>query len=107
MDTFSEKDIEAEFADGQTNRDLRYEPGAAKMDLQLDSENPQLEALRQDDGGERYRRIKLPAASARQGGAESGGGSRLSRVGWRLALAAAALAAICAAAPSAWNYLQS
>ncbi|HEY2523716.1 MAG TPA: HlyD family secretion protein [Candidatus Binataceae bacterium] len=76
------------------------------MDLPPDSESPQLEMLRQD-GGEAYRRVELPAVSARQGGAAGGGGPRLRRIGWRFALAAAALAALGAIAPWAWNYLQS
>jgi len=106
MDIFTEEQTSARFADGQTNRDLRDDVGAAEMDLRPDSETPQLEALR-PDGGERYRHVELPAAPAKRGGAAGGGGPRLRRIGWRLALAAAALAAFGAIAPWAWNYLQS
>jgi membrane fusion protein (multidrug efflux system) len=112
--TLIEDNSGARFADGQSGRDLRVGLNAEELDSQLDSEVPDehlgserpLEALRQDDGDERNRRIKLTDAPESQPGAP-GGGRRSKRTIRRVLLVALLLVVAGAVAPFAWNYLQS
>jgi len=96
-----------QFADGQNNRDLRVDSGVENPDLQFDLDSKAgLEALKRDTGDERYRRVGFPSVSNRDRGA-AGGGRWFKRRTWRVVLGALLVLAIGAAAPSAWNYLQS
>ena len=105
METFIEDSAGEQFADGQSHRDLRAGLDARDEDPQLDTDR--LEALKQNPGDERYRRIELPGAPERERGA-SGGGSWFNRTTRRrVLLAALLLIVIGAVAPFAWNYLQS
>ncbi len=114
MGTLIEDNSGARFADGQSGRDLRVGLNAEELDSQLDPEVPDehldserpLEALRQDDGDERNRRIKLTDAPESQPGAP-GGGRRSKRTIRRVLLVALLLVVAGAVAPFAWNYLQS
>jgi membrane fusion protein, multidrug efflux system len=108
VDTFIEDSGGKQFADGEINRDLRVGVDGRDQDTrqapQLDT-NP-LEALRQNPDDERYPRIELPAAPAREHSG-SGGGSWFKRITRRVLLAALLVIAVGAVAPFAWNYLQS
>jgi membrane fusion protein, multidrug efflux system len=112
--TLIEDNSGARFADGQSGRDLRVGLNAKELDSQLDPEVPDehldserpLEALRQDDGDERNRRIKLTDAPESEPGAP-GGGRRSKRTIRRVLLVALLLVVAGAVAPFAWNYLQS
>jgi membrane fusion protein (multidrug efflux system) len=112
--TLIEDNSGARFADGKFGRDLRVGLNAEELDSQLDPEMPDehldserpLEALRQDDGDERNRRIKLTDAPESQPGAP-GGGRRSKRTIRRVLLVALLLVVAGAVAPFAWNYLQS
>jgi membrane fusion protein, multidrug efflux system len=108
VDTFIEDSGGKQFADGEITRDLRVGVDGrdqdTRQDPQLDT-NP-LEALRQNPDDERYRRIELPAAPAREHSG-SGGGSWFKRITRRVLLAALLVIAVGAVAPFAWNYLQS
>ncbi len=114
MGTLIEDNSGARFADGQSGRDLRVGLNAKELDSQLDPEVPDehldserpLEALRQDDGDERNRRIKLTDAPESEPGAP-GGGRRSKRTIRRVLLVALLLVVAGAVAPFAWNYLQS
>jgi membrane fusion protein (multidrug efflux system) len=113
MDASTENSGALAFADGQNLRHLRDGLDHGELDSQsapealrkrADSEDRH-EALRQDSGDERYRRIQLPRAREPEHGAPGGG--RFGRISRRLVLAALLLLAAGAVAPFVWNYLQS
>lgn len=107
MDTLIEDNGGKRFADGQNSRALRVDSGAGEPDIQFDLDSKRgLEALKQDAGDERYRRVDLPSAPERDHGT-SGGRPWLKRTIWRILLAALLLLVVGAVALSAWNYLQS
>jgi membrane fusion protein (multidrug efflux system) len=112
VSTFIESNDGARFADGQSPRDLRVGPRAVEFEAQLAPQESQeqtpdrLDALKQDAGDERYRRIDLPPASERDHGA-AGGGPRFNRTIRRVLLVMLLAIAIGAVAPFGWNYLQS
>jgi membrane fusion protein, multidrug efflux system len=113
MDASTENSGALAFADGQNLRDLRDGLDHGELDSQPAREAPReradsedrREALRQDSGDERYRRIELPGAKEPEHGAQGGG--RFGRISRRLVLAALLLLAAGAVAPFVWNYLQS
>jgi membrane fusion protein (multidrug efflux system) len=114
VSTFIESNNRAQFADGQNSRDLRADPGARKLDAQIDPEElrehtdsqDRMEALKQDASDERYRRIEVTPASEREHG-PLGGGPRFNRTTRRVLLVALLVIAVGAVAPFGWNYLQS
>jgi hypothetical protein len=128
VSTFIEQTGGEQFADDQKLRDLRAGPetgdhlDAGHLDDQLEPESQRkfadsgfdsrtgsegrLEALKQDSGDERYRRIELPGEPQREHGT-SGRGHWFNRITWRALLAALLVLALGAIAPSLWNYLQS
>jgi membrane fusion protein (multidrug efflux system) len=114
MDASIEDNGVAAFADGQTLRDSRGGLDNDELDPQPALEVPReradsddrREALRQDGGDERYRRIELPGAKEPERGA-SGGNRRFGRISWRVLLGVLLLLAAAAVAPFVWNYLQS
>ena len=106
LDTFIDDNGDEQFADGQRSRDLRVSLDPEDPTSALDSETPRLEALKQDSGDERFRRIQLPGVPDQKRGA-SGDGFWFKRNAWRVAVVALLLLAFGAVAPWAWNYLQS
>ncbi|MGH7905168.1 MAG: HlyD family secretion protein, partial [Candidatus Binataceae bacterium] len=108
MDTFVEDDGEGRFVDSENHRHLRNGAGAAELDSQDPRERAEssdrLEALK--PGPIRDLQIELTNEPNRKHGG-SGGGPWRKRISWRIALMALAVLAVGAAAPSAWNYLQS
>ena len=106
LDTFIDDNGDEQFADGQRSRDLRVSLDPEDPTSALDSETPRLEALKQDSGDERFRRIQLPGVPDQKRGA-SGDGFWFKRNAWRVAVVALLLIAVGAVAPWAWNYLQS
>jgi membrane fusion protein (multidrug efflux system) len=98
------------FANGQSPRDLRDNPGGAQHDFEglrerTDS-NSGLEALRYDSDQDLERRIDLPAGVDGKHGS-SGGGPWYRRISKRVLLVATLILAIAAVSPFAWNYIES
>jgi multidrug efflux pump subunit AcrA (membrane-fusion protein) len=94
---------EAQFANGQSNRDLRA--NSRNLHGRTDSADP-LEALRGDSDENLLRRIDLPNGRGRKSDA-SGGGPWYGRITKRVVLLVLLVVAVGAVSPFAWNYLQS
>jgi membrane fusion protein (multidrug efflux system) len=110
MNNIIERGDEYQFANGQSNRDLRETPVGTQRDLE-DLRDPAdssdgLEALRRDSDQELERRIELPE---RVDGKHrpSDGGPLFSRRSKRVLLVMMLILALGAVSPFAWNYLQS
>jgi membrane fusion protein (multidrug efflux system) len=94
---------EAQFANGQSARDLRT--GSGNLHEPTPSTDP-LEALRRDSDDVLERRIELPNAPRRKSGT-SGGGPWHGRITKRIVLVVLFVLAAGVVSPFAWNYLQS
>jgi hypothetical protein len=103
MDDIIENNGEVQFANGQSNRDLRASSG--NLHERTDSSAP-LEALRTDSDKVRDLRIELPDGPRRKS-ATSGGSPWYRRSTKRVGLLVLLVLAVGAVLPFAWNYLQS
>jgi membrane fusion protein, multidrug efflux system len=110
MDYSIEHSGESGFANGQSSRDLRENPGAAPHDEDLrertDSSDG-LQALRKDSDEDLERRVELRRLVVAGDYGTSGGGPWFRRISKRLVLVALLVPALGAVSPFAWNYLQS
>jgi membrane fusion protein (multidrug efflux system) len=110
MNNMIENSNEYKFANGQSTRDLRDNPGATQTDFEDLREHPDssdgLEALRQDSDQDLERRIELPDRVDGKRGT-SGSGPLFSRSSKRVLLLAMLILVLGGVSPFAWNYLQS
>ncbi len=103
MDNIVGNNVEGQFANGQSSRDLRANSG--NLHERTDSSGP-LEALRRDSDEVLERRIELPDGPGRESGT-SGGSPWHRRITKRVVLLVLFVLAAGAVVPFAWNYLQS
>jgi membrane fusion protein (multidrug efflux system) len=113
MNNSFENHDQAQFANGQSNRDLRVRPDATEPEIQLAVEDLErtdssdtLEALRKDSDADLERRIKLPERVDRDPGT-SGRRPWSRRITRRVLFVVLLVLALGAISPFAWNYLQS